>query len=472
MQKNLWLILTVVLLAVIGCKPAHKEAVKNPAEAAAAARAKTHEELVTWNKETTVNEYEDHASHNPSWDSEAKRALGLYAELRSGPEDMGKVEQDLRRALQGLTQVHCDDPLINYLALRSEVTAGVRSNKEAAADFRQAADRLVASQYSPIRKFYGVFRAAQSSIYINKNKVTPPEFYPYRQQMLSYLEQVVRDRSVPDEEIYQILHNVIEARFWAGDGLGKLDTLVNNTLFTARPVTALSYLIRGEHETEYGWLMRGNGYAYKVTDEGWKGFSLHLGRAAEAVQKSWDMDQTDARIPTMMLAVVQGNGDNRAIMEKWFKRAMDLNPYNYNACSAKLEYLQPKWYGSPEAMLSFGRECVQSSTWKGTVPLILVDAHYKLSTYLEKSQRSEYWKDPAVWPDVKAAYEKFFELNPEAYGYRHNYAYYAWACQQWDDLRKQLPLMVSTNYAFFGGEEKFQQIVKDAQEHQMTSPSK
>jgi len=142
-----------------------------------------------------------------------------------------------------------------------------------------------------------------------------------------------------------------------------------------------------------------------------------------------------------------------------------LNPNYYDAFEAKLYYLQPKWYGSPEDMLEFGRECVNSKKWGGHVPLILRDAHEALIKYLEKGDQAGYWKRPEVWKDIRASFEKFFTLNPAEKGWRHNYALYAYRAEQWDDLNRQLPLLGEINYEFFGGKDQYDKMVRLAKEH-------
>jgi hypothetical protein len=94
-----------------------------------------------------------------------------------------------------------------------------------------------------------------------------------------------------------------------------------------------------------------------------------------------------------------------------------------------------------------------------------VDAHVNLSGYLEKPKRSEYWKQPEVWPDLKAAFEKFFRFNPDAVGYRHNYALYAWKCEAWKELNKQIPSLGEINYDYFGGKAEYQRMLREAKAH-------
>src|SRR5262249_4187778 len=112
----------------------------------------------------------------------------------------------------------------------------------------------------------------------------------------------------------------------------------------------------------------------------------------------------------------------------------------------------------------FGRECV-ATNYEGRVPLILVDIHQEISNYLpDEDARRAYWKQPFVWDDIKSSFEKFFELNPEAVGWRHNYAWYANQCEQWASVMEQVRQFGSdTNYTYFGGKDAFDKMVKRAQ---------
>ena len=147
-------------------------------------------------------------------------------------------------------------------------------------------------------------------------------------------------------------------------------------------------------------------------------------------------------------------------MDLWFGRAMNLNSNDFYACNRKLYYLEPKWYGSEEQMLAFGRACVRSTNWGGRVPLTLVNAHTNIARYLkfDPEIQSAYWKRPGVWPDLKMAYEKYAQLNPET-AWRERYIRYAYWCEQWEEMSKQLPLLRRTNYTFFGGKNEFDRMV-------------
>jgi hypothetical protein len=117
-------------------------------------------------------------------------------------------------------------------------------------------------------------------------------------------------------------------------------------------------------------------------------------------------------------------------------------------------------------MLAFGHECV-ASKWGGCVPLVLANAHDESQKMLDPADKTAYWKQPDVWPDIQTAYEKFFRINRHASGeFRHHYARYAFLCGQWHEFNAQIKLIRDNEGAvdtdFFGGEEPFNKMVERA----------
>jgi hypothetical protein len=122
-------------------------------------------------------------------------------------------------------------------------------------------------------------------------------------------------------------------------------------------------------------------------------------------------------------------------MEYWFARAINGNPLNYEACSRKLTYLLPQWFGSADELLDFGRSV--AAKYNGRLPLILVDCHINLRALA--SDQSAYMQQTAVWADIQSAYEKVLDEKTAAHSPdvpfdRAKYLKFAADCQQWDDF--------------------------------------
>lgn len=141
---------------------------------------------------------------------------------------------------------------------------------------------------------------------------------------------------------------------------------------------------------------------------------------------------------------------------------MALNPDYYDATSLMAFYLEPRWYGSEQAALSFARSCVTSQKWGGRVPLTLFNTHSSLAAYLKKKEDPAYWQQPGVWKDVQASFEKFFQLNPTQTGWRHDYAECAYLCGQYQVFLEQTKHFTRTNFPWWGGEAQFSQMLATA----------
>jgi hypothetical protein len=113
-----------------------------------------------------------------------------------------------------------------------------------------------------------------------------------------------------------------------------------------------------------------------------------------------------------MIQVVMGDGAPRREMETWFARAMKANPDNKLACDKKLYYLYPRWHGSHEEMIAFGRECLATQNYWGALPEVLYDAHMAVAK--EMPDRKAYLALPGVWADLEAVNRGFLDVFPDS----------------------------------------------------------
>jgi thiol-disulfide isomerase/thioredoxin len=425
-----------------------------------------------WNFKTLVTSYETAGYAKRKWNEPARRALIEYARARADVFATNEpwaliVATNCKSALEA----GCKDPLIACLHIRLDMDS-TNSMQAFTQAFCEAVPELQASSYPSIRKFYAWFWLGDQAMHTyNWASNFPPDI-----QRLGVWEEIgqnlltaLDDKTMPAEEAYEASSCALG--YWpsARKTYEQRYEMIEQGLFANWPNSAQTWLMKGKAHIELAWYARGGGFADKVTPEGWIGFSNHLQIAEQALEKAWKLDPHDPRVPTSMLRVEEGQGRGRDRMELWFKRAMELAPANYDACRAKLHYLDPSWYGSEQDLLAFGWDCAESGVWRGKVPLILLDAHEAIRMAVQRSDQNketvDYWKQPEVWPDIQEAFEKFFQLNPEETGWYHNYAWYAWHCGQWQALNRLIPKLGPINYAYFGGKAEFDKMVRQAREH-------
>lgn len=422
---------------------------------------------LSWNLKTLVTDYENFGSTDPSWDGPATNALIEFARTRSGTVDPDEPWAEIISTnCTAAVKAGCDDPMVRYLYIKFSMNE-TNTPKTFSDAFIDVETNMQASGYHPIRKFYASLRAYQQFTYAygygrNVDWTVPAKLMA---DALSNLVGVLNDQTTPPAEVYDACDEFIYVI--PGDiNIFQSDyDQIEKPLFANWPDEATSWLLKGEAYHAMAWIYRGNGYADTITAQGQKGFAKDLAIEEKALDRAWELDPADARIAVAMINLGLGQGQDRDWMEKWFERAMEDNPNDYDACSAKLNYLEPKWYGSTADMLAFGRECVQNTNWGGTVPLTLVDAHYSICTeYTDKDDQANYWKRPDVWADVSASYERYLQNYPNDDARIAYYAMYAYDAEKWDKLNQLLPKVQPPYYSVFGGADEFARISQLARE--------
>jgi hypothetical protein len=420
------------------------------------------EDRLKWNLNALTNDYHSAGRNNLKWDKQAEEALTQFARINAAPNDDLEVRRDLAGiSAENAVKAGCDDPMIKFLYCRyADSTMKFAERQEQA---RAIAKDMENSGYAPLWKFYANVSAAEI-LWQERAANLWPEVRQLRSLAIGDLNQALSDRTLPIEEAYQASETLFQLLARNTRELTNAYNTLETTLFKNGSKSAAAYLVRADFYLLCAWRARGNGSADQVAEEDWRLFHERLAESETALNKAWTLDPNSPQIPVLMLSVALGQQKPLPEMERWFQRAMKLEPADYQACRSKLHYLLPQWYGSREAMVAFGRECVAATNWAGHVPLTLVDAHSEFARTLpDANARNAYWQLPDVWPDIRAGYERFSEANPDATQFRYPYAAYAFRCGQWQDFNEQIKLIRQNDgevrYNYFGGREAFNKMV-------------
>lgn len=436
---------------------------------AAAPESITQAHRLAWNLQTTVVDYRVSGQTNALWNAEVEQGLEAFARIRSEGPTTNQFAV-LQRSLTAAWDKGCRDPLVGYLLLRVRFPDEGPSSAEALAAYRSATTSLATSQYSPLRKFYAALRTSTQARNIPTSGTNLAEITElrtvsdkYRRHAFDFLRAAFEDPRFPLPEAteavqqlrYDNPHPTLRKQVYPP---------LASFLRERWPDQVAALVVVGALEIDLAWADRGSGTSEKVTKAGWAGFEEHLTQAAAALEHAWSLGPTNLDIPLQMMTVALGDPRHAEHHVTWFRRAMELDPNSYDACRARLEFLLPRWHGSDEEVVAFGRECLAAEAWGGRVPLILVDAHNLVAGPADPRRPYTYWRKPGVWEDVHASFEKFFRLNPTQTGWYHNYALHAYRCGQYAKFTELLPLLGRVNYEYFGGPERFETLVRSAKE--------
>ncbi|SRR6266568_1227965 len=409
-----------------------------------------------WLEKVLTKGYAASGHTNPHWDARVRAAFSAYAAYaRASQWDQYKP---MVGAASAAMAAGCDDPMIRYMDARYRLADEGVSAEEFALAALRAHEALLDSRYHPVLKFYAGYRAVEAA----RTADVGGNRGPLLRFITAALEDLARDTNAPSAEVFdasEMWVNHTNERSWLDFILHDLQPLMERTWGHEERW----FRFCGMVEIQRAWGQRGRGFADTVPERGWEGFGEHLKKAEQPLKTAWQMNSKSAQTAYLMMRLELGQGRGRAIMETWFKRAMALETNYYDAASLMAFYLEPRWYGSDEETLDLGRACVASTNWGGHVPLVLVDTHHSLARYYKKADSPEYWQRPEVWKDVQSSYDKFFRANLDAVGWRHDYARDAYLCGRYAEFLQQTKLFAGgTNFGFFGGEQKFREMLAKA----------
>ncbi len=400
--------------------------------------------------------YAESGHTNVQWDASVHAAFVAFADCTR--EARADRYDPMVAAIAAAVGAHCDDPMLQYMEVRYRLADRPGSSEAFALAALRAHESLCDSRYHPVFKFYAGYRAVEAARTAEPKGDRSVRFA----FTTAALEDLARDTNAPPDEVFDpafLWVDYTHAKWWLDFVLGDLQPILERNWGREEPW----FRFRGLVEIQRAWEARGTGFANTVNDQGWEGFRKHLSQAESSLTKAWQMNSNVARTAYLMMDLELGHGRGRETMETWFNRAMALDTNYYDAAKLMSYYLEPRWYGSEEEALAFARTCATQGKWGGSVPLVLVDTHRSLAGYYKLTDSPQYWQRPEVWRDVQLSWESFFRLNPEAVNWRHNYAKDAYLCGHYAEFLQQARrFSAGTNFAYFGGEQKFQEMVAKA----------
>jgi hypothetical protein len=398
-------------------------------------------DMLAWNRRTLAGAYDKVGKKGPRWDKPAREALEAAARFFSHATDpLAKLEAVYAPAKQAV-DAGCDDPLILYLYARSSYKPNYPGFEEFERRFLTAAAALEHSAYPPFRHALALDKAAATkALRRNLSREDRQEVTRLLDAALAAVARsTAEDERTPDVEHdwYQTaLHAIATHRTLTGDLRAAFDR-VDAVLAKTPALKATRLQVRGSFFITYAWDARGSGMAATVTDVGWKQFESRLAEARKALEEAWALHPaTNTVTADMMLTVLKGS-DDRAEMEKWFERAMKADSDNLQACEAKMDWLDPKWHGTAEDVLAFGRACRATKNWRVGIPLLYADAHLRASRRLPPDEQRSFYLADGVWDGIKEVYEEYLRHHPDHHWARSQYAAFCYLCGQDAESDKQ-----------------------------------
>jgi hypothetical protein len=157
------------------------------------------------------------------------------------------------------------------------------------------------------------------------------------------------------------------------------------------------------------WAARGPGFANEVKPENWEPFHKESTLARRDLEESWRVRPVRPEAAYEMIAV--SSGARRAGEDErfWFDRVVKAQMDFVFAYEAMWVHLLPRWGGSYEQMLAFGREALATGRFDTEVPAQLLFIVLRI----REDQRAETGgaggRPIFEWPETGPLLERMFE---------------------------------------------------------------
>ncbi len=205
-------------------------------------------------------------------------------------------------------------------------------------------------------------------------------------------------------------------------------------------LNVLRLQIRGYFWYSYAWEARTKAFAPNVPAGGFEAFEKRLRIAQKALNEAWRL-RPDARTAGYLLDIEKtAGGGDRANMELWFDRAMTADGNHLDACRSKLDWLDPKWHGTAEEMLAFGRACAATKNWRAGITLLAAETHNRYANMLGADQ-PKYLHSPEVWSEIKSVYDEYLKHYPADNVARSQYATLGYIGGHWREAHAQFQIL-------------------------------
>ena len=202
----------------------------------------------------------------------------------------------------------------------------------------------------------------------------------------------------------------------------------------------LALVLAGESEINLAWQARGGGYINTVTAAGAQGFSDHLALARQQLTEAWNLRPDLALAPNLMIYVSLGDAGIDE-MRVWFDRAVAAQ-FDFAPAWQNLRWgLRPRWYGSPEAMLAFGRTELNTRRFDTDVPRMYFESVENVEEESGLPPGRHLYQRADIWPDLQMMYEGYLGEPSQADcrdGWHTTYAAVAYLAGKYDVARAQL----------------------------------
>jgi len=327
---------------------------------------------MAWARKHILLSYDQIGLKDPKWDDAARRFIAHSLPSVAGGDGVVPAEQRIT-AGRAIVDHGCKDPLVLYL-LGKAIFDGTWDSAEPEYFLAQAVEGMKTVPYPR-----ALARWAASALYGR---------YEWRR------EGIGLRKALGPLELKWFQQSLVDGSFEPGDSLVLLFQLDNGTgpdflerssagaaaalerATWVEPWVRLCFLgVAHHHEA---WAARGHGWAKDVKPDAWKRFASLNAQARHELVEAWKLRPDRSETAYYMMGVAEDDPVPGESPRLWFDRTVAARLDGLGAYDDMLRQLLPRWGGSYEEMLAFGREALDTGRFDTDVPLYALRAVTKI----------------------------------------------------------------------------------------------
>lgn len=319
-----------------------------------------------WWREIFRETYQQHGDQNEIWDAAVNRFHDQYAAFVSGDYDDWKVfSEGLLATAKELIKLKCADPYVTYCV--GNVLYFCENAKAAKPYVEKGLRHLEKSDYPNLFKFYGARRARLVNRALKGQRRDCERLWT---RSVNHLAQSIGD-DLARKHPRLVIDEIVE--FWDRAKFDDKKRFYERAAKTDNPDPWLSLMIEAMYHVAKGWKARGSGWANTVTDEGWRILAEEMTAARKKFNAAY-LSRPDLPHAAQRMISVRMASNGPVSEEEWFNRAVKAQMDYQKAYDSLMWAIRPRWGGSHEAMLAFGKKCLDTKRFDTDVPYNYVNA--------------------------------------------------------------------------------------------------
>jgi hypothetical protein len=376
-----------------------------------------------------VDAYRTQGPRGQPWDADAQRMLDSWLEAEYGDGTRTNLPNVVALGDSLAANPGCDDPIVLTIAGSTCV------------DWFEAKHRLQRALAAFDNSGYNAYPKLYATVMLAAHERDDPATEERLDNAaVKLFRHALSDGSLRPEDQADIAESLVNG--WGKSFFERRGEGLCNEADQAGPdFRWLALTLKGEYEINEAWKARGSGWADSVRQQGWQAFADHLSQARTSLTAAWKLQPDLPLAPCLMETVALGNSGAQE-MRQWFDRAVAAQVDYPGAWYSMRWGLYPRWYGSLEALRTFGVMGLNSGRFDTDIPHKFFDTVGVMESESNCLPGQHFYGRSDIWPDLQRMYEGYISnsvaTSQDATGWRSSYAVVAYFAGRYDVARQQL----------------------------------